>query len=152
MILNKLRNIPTHVFLAIVALAMVVCLSTVGLLTVNQTITSNGSIKSINVAVYSDSACTTALSSLSWGIVSPGTSLTKTIYIKNTGNSPLTLSTQAQNWIPTGVNNSITLTCNKENTVINPGSSISADLTLTVSSGIGGITTFSVDIIIIGTA
>jgi hypothetical protein len=149
--IQNLRKVSTHVFLAVVVVAIMFSLSTLGLLTMTQTIGSSGSITSINVGVYSDSTCSTPINTLTWGIVSPGASATKTVYIKNSGNVPLTLSMHTDSWSPPTAAQSITVSWNKESTQLNPGLSISADLTLTVSQSISGITTFSMNIVISGT-
>jgi len=117
---------------------------------VSQTLTSSGSITSINVAIFSDSACTTPVNALSWGIISPGTSASRTVYVKNTGNSQLTLNMRTDGWVPAGANNSISVTWNKENAQLNADQSTAANLTLTVSPSISGILNFSVNIIISG--
>ena len=63
-----------------------------GLLSANQRVQVSGMITSINVGVYSDAQTTTLLSAIDWGLVTPGEATTKTVYIKNEGNIPLTLS------------------------------------------------------------
>jgi hypothetical protein len=148
--LKSMRELSSHVFLAFLAVAILLSLTTLGLLTMSQTISSSGTITSINVAVFSDSACTTPVNTVSWGLVSPGTSVSRTVYVKNTGNSPLTLNMRAESWGPSGANNSISLTWNRENAQLNADQSTAADLTLTVSPSISGILNFSVNIIIIG--
>jgi hypothetical protein len=146
-----LKRLSTHVFLAIVAIVMLLSISTLGLLTISQTISSSGTITAANVGVFSDSQCTQPLSSISWGTISPGSSVSITIYLKNTGNVPLTLNMTASNWNPTIAGNSITITWNRESTVLGADQSTPAILTLAVNSGISGVTTFSVNIIISGT-
>jgi hypothetical protein len=139
---------------AIIALAMVgliLTVTTTGLLSISKTLDSTGTVTAINVGVYSDSGCTNPMTSIDWGTISPGNSITSTVYVKNTGNSPITLSMTKANWIPTGANGPITVTWNKEGTTLSVGQSVAALLTLTVSSGISGITEFSVDIVITGT-
>ena len=148
--LKSIGKISTHVFIALTVVALLLSLTTLGLLTMSQTITSSGAITSINVAVFSDSACTTPVNALSWGIVSPGTSVSRTVYVKNTGNIPLTLNMHTASWGPSGANNSISLTWNKDNAQLNADQSTAADLTLTVASSISGISNFSVNIIISG--
>jgi hypothetical protein len=62
---KSMRELSTHVFLAFLAVAILLSLTTLGLLTMSQTITSSGTITSINVAVFSDSACTTPVNTVS---------------------------------------------------------------------------------------
>ena len=145
-----LRKLSPRLILVIAAIVVLLSLTTAGLLTVTQTISSSGTITALNVGVYSDSACTQSLTSISWGQIAPGDSATKTIYIKNTGNAPITLSMSTDNWSPSGANGPITITWDKSGASLNVGQSTSAVLTLAVSSSISGITSFSVNIEIIG--
>jgi len=92
------------------------------------------------------------LSSINWGTLTPGTPITQTIYVKNTGSGlSLALSMGTSSWTPAGANGPITLTWNQEGTRLQPGQSVAATLTLTVSSTIADVTNFSVQINITGT-
>jgi archaellum component FlaG (FlaF/FlaG flagellin family) len=130
---------------------MSVIMSAFGALVATQRITNSGSISAIGVGVYSDSNCMTPLSSISWGTLDPGGSVNYTMYVKNTGNIPVTLTMAPSNWNPTTASNYITLTWNQQNTVLSPNSVVQAVLTLSVSSSISSITNFSCDITITGT-
>ena len=142
--------------LSLVALTLTAVLlasTTYAAITTSKTLNSSGSITvSANLGVYSDSACTTSLSSFSWGSLTPGASKTQTVYIKNTGSGvSLTLNMTTSNWSPSGANGPITVSWNKEGTTLSPGQSTQATITLTVSSSIVDITEFSVQIAIKGT-
>ena len=107
---------------------------------------------SAGLKVYSDSACTSPVRSLDWGSISPGLTATTTVYVKNTGDSnSLSLSIQADNWNPTSAGSYLTLSWNKDGTVLAPGQSTEATIALTVSSSVTGITSFGVQISISGT-
>jgi hypothetical protein len=114
-------------------------------------LSSSGTILTVNVGVYSDSACTQPLTSISWGTISPGSTITRTIYVKNTGTAQITLSMTTNSWNPTSANGPLTLTWDKEGATLTANQVATATLTLTVSSSISGITTFSVNIVIAGT-
>ncbi len=130
---------------------MGVFVSAFGSLVATQKITSSGSITAIGVAIYQDSACTTVLSTISWGTLNSGATMNYTIYVKNTGNIPVTLTMMPSNWNPTTASDYITLTWNQQTTVLSPNSVVQAVLTLSVSSSISSITNFSCDITITGT-
>jgi uncharacterized repeat protein (TIGR01451 family) len=146
-----IQKISTGAILAIVVVGLILTVTTAGLLSVSQSVSSTGTVTAINVGVYSDVYCTQNLTSIDWGTMAPGDTVTRTIYVKNTGNSQITLSMTKTNWNPAGANGPITVSWNKESTTLNPGVSTAATLTLSVSSGISGITTFSVNIVITGT-
>ena len=143
-------TIGTVLVFAIMALVI----STVGALVATRTVSNTGNIRvatSVQLGVYSDSGCTTALSSVSWGTLDPGATANATIYLKNEGNVPVTLSISASNWNPASASSYFTLTWNRAGYVLAVGSSVQAVLSLTVSSSITGITTFSFDITITAT-
>lgn len=114
----------------------------------NRTVSNSGSIKAIGVDVYSDQACTNPVSSINWGIVNPGGNRNITVYIKNTGNSAITLSMTTSNWNPTNAPNYMALSWNYAGQTINANDVTSVTFTLTVSASITGITNFSFDITI----
>ena len=138
----------------LVTIGLTLAATTYAALSTSQSLSSSGSVtvtSTASLGIYSDSACTTPLTSISWGSLTPGGTTTQTIYIKNTGTVSLTLSMATSNWSPTSANGPITITWNKAGTVLSSGQSTSAVLTLTVSSGITDITSFSVQISITGT-
>jgi hypothetical protein len=146
-----MRKISTGAIIAITMVALILTVTTAGLLSVSQSVSSSGSITTVNVGVYSDSACTLPLTSIDWGTISPGTTVTRTIYVKNTGNTQITLGMTTSGWSPTSANGPLTLTWNRQGVTLSAGASAAATLTLSVSSSISGITTFSVNIVITGT-
>jgi hypothetical protein len=85
------------------------------------------------------------------GNVDPGSTVSRTIYIKNTGNIPLTLSMAASGWSPTGANTYLTLSWNRQDDVLDAEDSVSATFELTVASDTGSLTSFSCSITITGT-
>jgi hypothetical protein len=120
--------------------------------TVNQVLVSHGMITtSFNLGVYNDSACTLPMNSIDWGALVPGGSTTQTVYLKNIGTGIMTLSFSTDNWTPAGSNSYLSLSWNKEGTQLPIGQAVAATITLTVSSGINGISSFSNNIIITGT-
>jgi len=140
------------VILLIVA-ALAVAVTTLAAITVNQNVSSLGTIAAgPNVGVYSDSACTTSLPSINWGSVEAGNSASQTIYVKDTGSIPMTLSLAVSNWSPSAASTYITLTWTGQGSQISPGGSLAVTLTLTVSPITPtSITSFSNSITVSGT-
>jgi hypothetical protein len=136
--------------IAVIAVLGVV-MSTLGALTASRTFSNSGSISAIGVGVYSDSGCTTVLSSISWGTINPGASATYTVYVKNNGTIPVTLTMTTGTWNPATASSYITLSWNIQNYVLPAGSSVQALLTLNVSPSTNGFTSFTFDITITGT-
>jgi hypothetical protein len=119
----------------------------------NKTLSSTGSIQTTaEIGVYSDPQCNTALTSLPWGTLEPGGSQARVCYIKNEGNSALTLSMSTLNWYPANAEDYLTLSWNYNGIPIDPDGAVQITFTLTVSLDIEGITSFSFDISIVGTS
>ncbi len=57
-------------------------------------------VKAVGVEVYVDPELTVRLTEINWGSVEPGESKTFPAYIRNAGNSPITLSLDTKNWEP----------------------------------------------------
>jgi hypothetical protein len=149
----KLKLSLSTAIIVLVTIAIALTLTTYAAISTTQTVSSNGAVTtSANLGVYSNIGCTTPLSSVNWGTITPGANITQTVYIKNTGSGlSLALSMGTSNWTPVGANGPITLNWNQENTRLNPGKSCTTVLTLSVSPTIADVTTFSVQINISGT-
>ena len=146
----------TSKYLVLILTAVIVALAglTLAAVTVNQTLTSSGTITTgPNIGVFSDSACTNAVTSISWGSVEAGGSVSQTVYIENTGGTVVAPSISVSNWSPSNANTYISLAWSALPSSISPGvsSAVAVTLTLTVSSSITDITSFSNTITISGT-
>jgi len=122
-----------------------------GLLSTVLPINTSGVITSADLDAYWDSACTDAVSSINWGTIRPGESKNVTIYLKNTGNVPLTLSLATDNWNPSNAGTYLSLTWDYSGGQLQANGVLQVTLTLTASSNTQGITSFSFDVIITGT-
>jgi uncharacterized repeat protein (TIGR01451 family) len=118
----------------------------------SKIINSTGSITAIgNVAIYSDSTGQSSLNQITWGNINPGESSTFTIYVKNTGNTPMTFTITTSNFIPVTMAQYMTLTWNYNGSIVNAGNLQRMDLTLaTVNNAPAG--SFSCNVIITGTS
>jgi hypothetical protein len=146
----QFKKMTSIAVIALIITALALAVTTAAILS-NQTVPLNGTINAVNLGVYSDSGCTQAATALNVGALNPGATTNQTVYIKNTGNVPETLTMTAANWNPTNASSSLTLTWNRQNTVLNAGTSIQATLTLTAASNTGTLTTFSCDVTLTGT-
>jgi hypothetical protein len=134
-----------------VIIATFLTLSTLAAISVSQNIDLEGTITAVNVEVYSDAACTQPISTIHIGTLNPGSTFTKAIYLKNTGTVPVRLIMTTNNWNPTSASNYLTLSWNRQNYVLNEGSTREATLTLTVASDTNDLETFSFSATITGT-
>ena len=146
----NLKKIKRTAAPVIALTAALLTLTTIGALSTSQTIPLSGTITAINLGVFSDYSCTQPVTSLDFGGASPGSIVTQTVYVKNTGDLPETLTMVVDNWSPSGAGAYLTLSWNRQDTVLNVGIVTQATLTLTVEQDTGSLTTFSCDVTITG--
>lgn len=88
------------------------------------------------------------VSSLDWGVLSPGSYKSLGVLVNNTGQLDAVLNIKTQNWEPLEAEQFLNLTWDQEGSVIGPGKSVAASVSLKVSPWIQNITAFSFDIVI----
>ena len=137
--------------IAVAVAGIIMLTSVLALLQSSMSFPNNGTITTVNVGAYEDIGCTKVLSVINWGNVIPGSSSSKTIYVKNTGNAPISLNMTVSTWNPSNAANYMTLTWNQTSTVLNVGNSVPTSLVLSVSASVTGITSFSFNATITGT-
>jgi hypothetical protein len=121
-----------------------------GLMSASVHLQSVGTVKALGVGVYWDSGCSQTVSSIDWGLAEPGAVKNVTVYMRNEGNAPITLSLQTANWNPVNATNYISLSWDYGGQAIGVNQVVAVTLSLSISSNIEGITTFSFDIVIVG--
>jgi hypothetical protein len=117
----------------------------------SKTVPSSASIKGVGVGIYWDSACTNQTSSIDWGMLESGTNKTVKIYVRNEGNTFVTLSRTLQNWNPIIASNYVTVNWDYSGQTLSVNQVLQVNLTLAVSSTVSGITNFSFDMTITAT-
>ena len=133
------------ILLVVVAVTYAYCL-----LSSVTRISSVGIVKAVGVGVYWDVDCTSTVTEIDWGLLEPRGTANVTIYLKNEGNAPLTLSLNTENWDPPNASDHITINWSYRGESVNPGQLREVALVLSVSSTITGITNFRFAIIITG--
>jgi hypothetical protein len=139
------------IIIALVVTGLLITATTLGLLSVSQEVSFDGTITTLNVGLFLDQDSTQNCTSLSWGGVYAGESVSKTIYVKNTGDLPLTLSMSITDWNPKSANGPLSMTWNRENYVLDPEEVIDVALILTISENVEQLSTFGYNMLIIGT-
>jgi hypothetical protein len=137
--------------LAIATAGLFLTVMSAGVLSDSQTVYSAGSISSVGVGVFIDSTCTINCTSISWGSLAPGSSASRTVYVKNTGNLPVSLSMATSGWNPYSASAYLTQSWDRTSYSLGAGASVSASLTLTASSSAGVLSSFAYNIVITGT-
>lgn len=104
----------------------------------------------IDIDVYNDRACTQLKSSVVWGEIEAGGSVSEVIFIKNEGDGGVVLVLTTENWDPVEAADDMQLSWDYDDSTIEPGAVLEITLTLAVNSSISGIDVFSFDIVIFG--
>lgn len=133
-------------------MALISGLAVSGLVTVSRTLSSSGTVNTINVEVFWDVNCTQIITDIDWGVLDPGENTSKTIYVKNTGSTAMMLNLTYSGWNPVEAGTYLSLTWDKEGAIVTVDEVVSTMLTLHVSDTIAGITSYSFDITIAGSA
>jgi hypothetical protein len=138
------------IIVAVVAVALAGS-TALGLLSFSKTLSNTGNVKAVGVGVYKDIGCSQVLSSIDWGSLAPGSSSNYTAYIRNEGTVAVSLAKTTGNWNPTTAAGNMTLSWNRGGYILSSNAVVQATLTLSVSSSVTGISSFSFDITITGT-
>jgi len=147
---SEIRVMPLIGAVAAFILILLMLTQVTSLFWTSRTISSFGSVKAIGVGIYWDSALTNPVSSVDWGLIEPGSNSATTFYVRNEGNSPVTLALNTSNWSPSAAANYLTLGWNYDERVIEVAGVCQTILTLSTSPNISGISGFSFDIVIAG--
>jgi len=145
--MKKSHVIAIYVLVASVLLVV----SVLALLVIQWTMQGTGSIKGVGLGVYWDPQCTNSTTLLKFGRLEPGSSKSFSLYLRNEGNSAITLNMTTENWNPTNAKDYMTFTWNREGQQVSPNEVIIFTIMLSVSSDAQGISSFSLDITISGT-
>ena len=135
----------------IAVMAVTAAILAYGVLSANRTISNQGNVNALGVGVYWESTCSTNVSSIDWQYLEPGAFKNVTVYVRNNGNVPMTLSMTTSSWSPSSASSYIALVWNREGSQVGGGAVVGAVFTLSVSPDIADISSFSFDITIIGT-
>src|SRR3972149_1089263 len=141
MSLNESKRLVCAIF--VVCMAVFVSYTAVASLSRSQSINSYGNIVAVNLGVYQDSACTVNATSIDWGVVDPGSSVTRSLYVKNTGNVAVRLSLAVPSWSPSIAGSYLAVVWDRQGAVLSAGQVVQATFTLTVSATATGFTDFS---------
>ena len=159
-------------FVLVGALALVSGFSVMGLLQSSERIGSSGIVvrpapppappspppsppppePSIEIDVYGDEGCTVVLSSVDWGSVEAGGSVSRVVYVKNSGDGGVVLSLVTENWSPSAAADYLALSWDYDGGVLGPGGVVGVTLTLDVDSSVSGVDGFGFDIVVVASA
>ena len=131
---------------AILALVLVESNFVSALSSTSLVLSSTGMLRSVGFRVYQESSSN--VSSIDWGILTPGSEEKVTVLIRNEGNTEITLHLATENWNPESAEKYIALSWDYDGDPISPEEVIETTLGLCISESIEGITHFTFDIVI----
>jgi hypothetical protein len=150
-LLKRSKIVEVSSIVILCTLAMTILGTAVALRQNSKTIPNSASIKGVGVGIYWDSACTNQTSSIGWGMLESGTNKTVKIYVRNEGNTFVTLSKTLQNWNPLIASNYVTLNWDYSGQTLSVNQVLQVNLTIAVSSTVSGINNFTFDATITAT-
>ena len=114
----------------------------------SKTSVVQATVQGIGVEIYWDQVCTNSTLSLNWGFIEAGSSNNLTIYVRNEGNSAVSLRIGTSNWTPPNASSHMSLFWNYSGQILKTNDVIPVKLTLMVDPTIVDITDFSFETII----
>jgi hypothetical protein len=130
-------------FLALLVLLSMLLGVAIAQLTSQQGIASSGTIKLIGVSLFWDKACTSKVTSITWGLITPGTTTNKYVYVRNDGTGTGTLSMSYGNWTPTAAVSYFKLEWNCSSYGLIRNALVCAKLALTTQLNVTGVKDFN---------
>lgn len=137
------------VFAGVFAALLATSPLTLGFLTGPSDNSNIGILTSANVGVYTTQKCTTNLTRISWGTLTPGSVYTKTGYVRNNSSGNMTLGLNTSDWNPANAN-VISLSWNYNGKPLVSGQVLAVTWRLIVPSNISGVNYFSFNIVVFG--
>jgi hypothetical protein len=114
----------------------------------SRTFAYANSMRGVGVGIYWNQGCTNRTLSLDWGPIEPGSNSTERVYVRNEGDSAVSLWMATSNWTPSAASGYMTLTWTYTGRILSAYEVIPMDLILNVSPTVSGITDFGVNIAI----
>ena len=145
--MRAFRKMPAAAIITVAIAGLFLTLTITGVLGAPKRAT----VSAVNVGVYSDSKCEVNCSAIDWGNISPGEVITKTVYVKNTGDSRVSLSLAASIWNPIEAESLFELSWNLGRRSLGAGKAVPATLTLSAAPDLGSLSSFKFTISIVGT-
>ena len=129
-------------------LGLLLALSTIAVLGAPR---GSSKVHVMNVGLYSDSACTIACDSISWGCIDVGGVATRTVYVKNLGSAAVALCMSVSDWSPRKSVSMLDLSWDLDGYLLPAGEVVPAVLTLELASNTRDLADFSFVVVVTGT-
>ena len=136
------KKLSTISLIAVAAILSLFIGAGIGAAITQRNVPSRGRIKKFGLEVWWDAAATTVVESIDWGTLEPGQSVTRTVFIENIGNSPMTLSHSEQDFLPPEAAAYITLNWNYDGLPLAKNDIIPVDIIISIDATISGVDVF----------
>jgi hypothetical protein len=103
-----------------------------------------------SIAVYSDPSCAKTVSSIDWGVLSPGQTKKVVVYARNEGNETILLTVTSANYSPVNASDYLNFTWTCVDPRIAANKTVEVTQSLYVSPTAAGISSFSFNIVFSG--
>jgi hypothetical protein len=100
-----------------------------------------------SIGIYWDAGCTKTVSSIDWGVLSPGQTKEVVVYARNEGNQPVLLTIAPMNYSPANASEFLNFTWTCVDAGVVPGKAVQVTQSLYVSPNAVGISAFGFDIV-----
>lgn len=144
------NNFRFLIFIIVFCVSITLIYTSASMYFSSVTIGSKGTVKTLGVGVFWDKVCSNSVSYIDWEIVDPGSQRNVTVYVRNEGSVPTSISLDAVNWDPPSASSYIILSWDYLGQLVEPNESIEATLILSISSSVQNLTNFKFDIVIAG--
>lgn len=142
------KNVRPLIFTIAICVLSSLIYASVSVRLLSTTIGSGGTVKILGVGVYWDETSNNPVSFIDWGIIDPGSQQNVTVYVRNEGNVPMSVSLGTDNWDPADASSHITLSWDYSGQILEPDEITKVTLTLSISSSVQNVTNFHFDIMI----
>lgn len=151
--MNKREAVVSGVVLSLVALSLSISVLYPAMAVSQRrppkaTIPGHGSIRAVGLGVYWDSACTKSVSVIDWGAVERVSTVNRTVYVRNQGNSAVVVGLSVLNWSPTNAPGYFSVVWDYTGQTLAVGEVVPVVFRLSVSEGVQGVTEFSFDTVL----
>ena len=114
----------------------------------SRTVAYANSMRGVGIGIYWNQGCTNRTLSLDWGPIEPGSNSTVMVYVRNEGDSAVSLWMTTSNWTPSVASSYLTLSWTYSGRILRAYEVIPIELKMNVSPTVSGITDFGVDIVV----
>ena len=111
---------------------------------------STSLVESTVVGIYWDPSCTAPVEQIDWGTISPSSSNTVVVFVRNEGVPSVCFSLNTTNWQPVEASSKLLLGWNYSGSSVKPRVAVPIELILSAAADSGGLSSFVFDIVLSG--